>query len=96
MYFLLFVGVLSLYLCCYALLCVHSSFASILKWKRKLVYCYYKLFLMVSWVGLQCLVVVFPEYTHLLFDRKLTQVSGKCGKFLSTMTLASGNMENST
>ena len=51
----LFVGVLCLTLFCYALLCVHSSFAIILKRKRKLValllfcltdvlllYCYYK------------------------------------------------------
>ena len=37
MYFPLFVGVLCLYLFCYALLCVHSSFAIILNWKRKLV-----------------------------------------------------------
>ena len=44
-------GVLCLSLFCYALLCVHSSFAIILKRKRKLVallllsiqmYCYYK------------------------------------------------------
>ena len=37
MYFPLFVGVLCLYLFCYALLCVHSSFAIILKRKIKLV-----------------------------------------------------------
>ena len=36
MYFPLFVGVLCLSLFCYALLCVHSSFAIILKGKRKL------------------------------------------------------------
>ena len=51
MYFPLFVGVLFLFLFCYALLCVHSSFAIILKSKRKLVallllffqiYCYYQ------------------------------------------------------
>ena len=36
-YFPLFVGVLCLSLFCYALLCVHSSFAIILKRKRKLV-----------------------------------------------------------
>ena len=35
--FPLFVGVLCLSLFCYALLCVHSSFAIILKRKRKLV-----------------------------------------------------------
>ena len=37
MHFQLFVGVLCLYLFCYALLCVQSSFAIILKRKRKLV-----------------------------------------------------------
>ena len=37
MYLPLFVGVLCLNLFCYALLCVHSSFAIILKRKRKLV-----------------------------------------------------------
>ena len=49
MYFQMFVGVLFLSLFCYVLLRVHSSFAIILKWKRKLVallllqmYCYYK------------------------------------------------------
>ena len=46
MYFLLFVGAFGLSLFCYALLCVHSSFATILMRKRKLVallfYCYYK------------------------------------------------------
>ena len=35
-YFPLFAGVLCLSLFCYALLCVHSSFAIILKSKRKL------------------------------------------------------------
>ena len=46
MYFPLFLGVLSLYLFGYAFLYVHSSFAIILKGKRKLaalqMYCYYK------------------------------------------------------
>ena len=68
----LLVGVLCLYLFCYALLCVHSSFAIILKRKRKLVALLllsYRcivtinvlwLFLMVPWVGLQCAIVVFP------------------------------------
>ena len=37
MYVLLFVGGMCLSLFCYALLCVHSSFAVILKRKRKLV-----------------------------------------------------------
>ena len=37
MYFPLFVGVLCLFLFCYALLCVNSSFAIILKRKRWLV-----------------------------------------------------------
>ena len=72
-------GVLCLSLFCYALLCVHFSFAIILKRKRKLVSLVvlpYRcivtinvlwLFLAVPWVGLQCVIVVFPDHTHLLF-----------------------------
>ena len=64
---------------CYALLCVHSSFAIILKRKRNqvaLLSLSYRcvitinavlLFLTVPWVGLQCVIVVFPDHTHLLF-----------------------------
>ena len=75
-YFTLFVGVLCLSLFCYALLCVHSSFAIILKKKRKLVALLllsYRclvtvnvlwLFLTVPRVGLQCVIVVFPDHTH--------------------------------
>ena len=60
---------------CYALLCVHSRFAFILKRKRKLVALLllsYRcivtinvlwLFLTVSWVVLQCVIVVFPDRT---------------------------------
>ena len=67
---------------CYALLCFHSSFAIILKRKRKLVALLllsYRcnvtinvlwLFLTVPWVGLQCVIVVFPDHTHLLFGIK--------------------------
>ena len=63
----------------YALLCVHSSFAIIFKRKRKLVALLllsYKcivtvnvlwFLLMVPWVGLHCVIVVFPDHTHLLF-----------------------------
>ena len=72
-------GVLCLSLFCYALLCVHSSFAIILKRKRNLVdllLLSYKcivtidvlwLFLTVPWVGLQYVIVVIPDHTHLLF-----------------------------
>ena len=64
---------------CYALLCVQSSFAIILKRKRNqvaLLSLSYRcviainavlLFLTVPWVGLQCVIVVFPDHTHLLF-----------------------------
>ena len=64
---------------CYALLCVHFSFAIILKRKGKRVAllllscrCIVSinvlwLFLMVSWVGLQYGIVVFPDQTHLSF-----------------------------
>ena len=65
---------------CYALLCVHSSFAIILKRKRKLVAllllshrCIVTinalwLSLTMAWVGLRCVIVVFPNHTHLLFN----------------------------
>ena len=64
---------------CYALLCVHFIFAFILKRTRKLAVLLllsYRcivtinvlwLFLMVSWVGLQCVIVVFSDHTRLLF-----------------------------
>ena len=63
---------------CYALLCVHFSFAIILKRKRKLVAllllsyrCFITinalwLFLTVPWVGMQYVIVVFPNHTYLL------------------------------
>ena len=82
MHFPLFVGGLCLSFFCYALLCVHSSFAIILKWKRKLVALLllsYRcivtinvlwLFLTVPWAGLQDAIVVFPDHTHLLFARR--------------------------
>ena len=79
-YFLLFLGVLCLSLICYALLYVHSSFAIILKRNESWVLRFYLsyrclvtvnvlwLFLTVPWVvGLQCVIVVFPDHTHLLF-----------------------------
>ena len=66
MYFQLFVGVLCLSLLWYVLLCVHSSFAIILKRKRKLVALLLlpngyivtmnalRVFLTVPWVDRQC------------------------------------------
>ena len=76
-----------MYLFCYALLCAHSSFTIILKRKNKLVAllllsnsCIVTinvlwLFLTVPWVGLQCVIVVFLDHTHLLFGKQ----SYKCG-----------------
>ena len=70
----------------FVLLCttrVHYSFAIILKRKRKLVALLllsYRctvtinvlcLFLTVPWVGLQYVIVVFPDHTHLLLDSRL-------------------------
>ena len=67
MYIPLLVGVLCL---CYAIFCVHSSFAIILKMKTKLVVLIFLSYicivtinvlwhiLTVSWIGLQCVVVV--------------------------------------
>ena len=79
-------GILCLSLFCYALLCVHSSFAIILKMKKKLfafLLLSYRcivnindlwLFLTVPWFRLQCAIVVFPDHTHLLLeDRNVMQ-----------------------
>ena len=69
-------------LCCYALLSALSSFIIILLRERegKLVVLLYMsslclvtvsvlwLFLKVPWVGLQCVIVVFPDHTHLLLS----------------------------
>ena len=90
MYFPLFEGVLCLSLFRYALLCVQSSFATILKRKRKLnlalLVLSYRciitinvlwLFLAVSWVSLQCVIVVFPDHTHLLCDPQKSTYSRK-------------------
>ena len=65
----------------YALLCIHSSFAIILEMKKKLVAllllsyrCIVTVnvlwsFLTAPWVGLQCVIVVFPHHdTHLLVE----------------------------
>ena len=64
---------------CHALLSVLSSFATVLGRRRELVallLLYYGclgavnvlcLFLTVPWVCLQCVIVVFPDHTHLLF-----------------------------
>ena len=61
-----------------SLLCALSSFAITLTRKRELValllflhICLVtvnvlRLFLTVPWVGLQCMIVVFPDHTHLL------------------------------
>ena len=67
-----------LYLFCCALLCVLSSFAITLKRKRELVAllllsygCIVSvnvllLFLTIMWVGLWCVIVLFPDHTHFL------------------------------
>ena len=80
MYFPLFVGVLCLSLFCIALLCVHFSFAMILKRKRKLVgllLLSYRcnvtrnilwLSLAVRWVGPQFVIVVFLDHIYLLLE----------------------------
>ena len=72
-------GVLCLSLFCYALLCDLSSFAFILKRKWELValsLLSYRcdvnvnvllLYLTVPLVGLQCVIVVFPDHTHFCF-----------------------------
>ena len=71
---------LCLSLFCCALLCVNSSFAIILKSKRKLgalLLLSYRcivtinvlwLFLTAMWVGLQSVIVVFPDHAHLFLS----------------------------
>ena len=81
MYFPLFVGVLCLSLFCYALLCVHSTVLCYYLEEEEKAGCFAIIvlqmyfiinimwfFLMVRWVGLQCVIVVFPDYTHLLLN----------------------------
>ena len=66
------VGILCLSLFCCVLLCVFSSFVIILKRKRELValrYCLVTVnvlwvFLTVPWVGLRCVIVVFPNHAQ--------------------------------
>ena len=72
--FPLVVGVLCLSLFCYALI---FSFAIILKRKKELIALLLlsyrclvtvnilSLFLMVPWVGMRCVIVIFPDHTHL-------------------------------
>ena len=68
---------------CYAYLCAHSSFAII--WKRKskldalLLLSYrcivtlnvFRLFLAMPFVDQQYVIVVFPDHTHLLFNKHI-------------------------
>ena len=70
-------GVCNCSMYCCMLLYVHSSFAIILMGKRELVallsfssWCHVMVvwrFLEVQWVSLRFVIVVFPDYTHLLF-----------------------------
>ena len=78
MCFPLFVGALCWFLFCCAILCVHSSFAFNLTMKREqlvallflrlVIVNVLWLFLTLQWVGLQCVIVVFPDHTHLLLN----------------------------
>ena len=80
MYLPLFVGAQCRSLFWYALLYVLSSFAIILTRKRELAAlillsfgCLFTvnvlyLSLTVSWIGLQFVIMVFPDHTHLLFQ----------------------------
>ena len=84
LYLPLFIVVLCWSLFIYVLLYVLSSFAIILKRKRELVAlfslsfgCLFTVnalwrYLMVPWVGLHCVIVVFPDLAHLLLVFKST------------------------
>ena len=70
-----------------AVLCVLSRFAIILIGKRELaallclsswclvIVIVLWLFRTVQWVGLQCVIAVFPDHTHLLFSMKVCGLS---------------------
>ena len=85
-------GVMCWSLFWYALLYVFSSFSIILMRKRELVdllllsFGWFVtvnvlwLFLSVSWVGLQCINVVFPNHTHLLLYCTCIDMFGKVHK----------------
>ena len=78
-------GCCNSYKFCYALLGVHSSFAIILLGKRELAallclsFCcrviVVWLFLTMPRVCLQCVIMVFPDHTNLLFLNRLVIVS---------------------
>ena len=77
------------------LLNVHSSFAIILMGKRELVallglssWCLVIvvwLFRALPWVCLRFVVVVFPNYTHLLSDEQLVVIDGASESILNLM-----------
>ena len=90
------------FLFCYALLCVNSRFAVILKRKTKLVALlllsyrcivimnFMWLLLTVPWGGRQCVIVVFPDHTHLLFATiMLLRFFVLFGRFFVTQYLVS-------
>ena len=92
-------GVLSLSLFWYALFCALPSFAIILKRKRELVallslaYGYLVtvkvqwLFLIMQWVGLEFMIVVFPDHTHqlLILVTKMPPCSNKVKHLLNIL-----------
>ena len=88
---------------CCSLLYVHSSIAIILMGKRELTallnlssWCLVmveRLFLAMPRGGLQLVIVVFPDHTHLLFfiHRKSLQSGGKPCSVTKTIKVLSGN-----
>ena len=79
----------------YAILSVHSSFIIILSRKRELMDLLFLsfgclgtlnvlwLFLMVPWVGLQCVIVVCPNHTHFWFCKIAVEMDGQqCTRFV--------------
>ena len=87
MYFPLLGGVLCLSLFCYTLLCVRSCFTInllLLSFRCIVTINVMWLFLMVPWNGLQCVIVIFPDHTHLLSDKDL--VSKVCFSAAATAT----------
>ena len=88
------------------ILCVHSSFAIILERKRKLVALLslsYRsnvtidvlwIFLTVLWAGLQCLIEVLPDHTHLLFAFNVHSYKQFCWSVKQNSEIAKMNADS--
>ena len=84
MYVPLVVGILCLFLFCYALLCVLSTFLNHLEEEERAgcfafivlrMYCYCKYSVTLPRGAVGCVIVIFPDYTHLRFGDMIDQAA---------------------